>query len=305
MLLEPEDNGSICTSYYSRRGSKESDRSDNNRALPPLVLSRIFEYVFWEAPRNADEGCGLSNHATRHFGTISTLPVGHHDLLGALHTCHRWRKRAARLFYGTVVVAVGANPHASTILEEHERPTDLRRRRIESTVRLVLESGYAPKTLRLMVYMHAEADPATVGQAISEFAQFEWAGITHLHYYDPERGTGDGNRQINGQWAHDQAIGVLNQRLAASLPQLQHISALSATRDSFGVFVLDALVAARHRQLRSLEALAAGGAMSLMAADIQGTALGVSALSVRSLGAEASAVVHVPRATATLLEKLD
>ncbi|KAJ1719253.1 hypothetical protein LPJ53_005950 [Coemansia erecta] len=309
MPAGPEDNDSICTSYDGRRDSKaskaSSDRQDSNRALPPLVLSRIFEYVFWEAPRSADECCGLSNHATRHFGTISTLPVGHHDLLGALHTCHRWRRRAARLFYGTVVVAVGASASAGTILEEHERPTDLRRRHIESTVRLVLESGYAPKTSRLMVYTHAEADPATVGAAIEELAQFEWAGITHLHYYDPARRPGDAGRLVHGQWAHDQAIGALNRRLAASLPRLQHISALSATRDSFGVFVLDALVAARHRQLRSLEALAAGGAMALMAADAQNAALGVSALGVRSLGAPASAVVRVPRATATLLEKLD
>ncbi|KAJ2786056.1 hypothetical protein GGI15_001723 [Coemansia interrupta] len=301
MASEPGDNDSICTSLDDRRDSKASDSRTNNRALPPLVLSRIFEYVFWEAPRNADECCGLSNHATRHFCAVSTLPVGHHDLLGALHTCHRWRRRAARLFYGTVVVAVGTG--TNTALEEHERPTDLRRRRVASTVRLVLESGYAPKTARLLVYTHAACGPAEVAAAVEPFARFEWAGITHLHYYDPARGRG--GRVVTGQWAHDQAIGMLNRRLAASLPRLQHVSAVSATRDSFGVFVLDALVAARRRQLRSLEALAEGGAMALMAADQDDVALGVSALGLRSLGAPSSAVVRVPRATATLLEKLD
>ncbi|KAJ2705974.1 hypothetical protein FB645_001951 [Coemansia sp. IMI 203386] len=273
-----------------------SRSNSNNGALPSQILHRVFAYVFWEAPRRRGDGCGLSDHASRHFGTVSTMPVGHSDILGALHTCHHWRKRAARLFYGTAVMAVGQR--AQAILEEHEQPTDLRRRHIATNVALLMDSGYAPKTRHLLVYAHTPVTADQMAQALFEFSQWQWPVIDTLYYYDPQMA----DRQ-SSQWAHDQAVGLLNRQLAASLPALQKIIAMSATRDSFGLFVLDDLVLAKRAQLRTLEALATVGSLSLLAPDIHGFTLALESMTMRA--PHTADVLRIPMSVAPMLFKLD
>ncbi|KAJ2876281.1 hypothetical protein FB639_003916, partial [Coemansia asiatica] len=269
-----------------------------NRALPSHILQRIFEYVFWEAPISHATGCGLSDHAARHLVPIGALPVGHSDLLGALHSCHYWRKRAARLFYGTAVVSVGQK--AQTVLEEHEQLTDLSRRRIKGNVELIMDSGYAPKTQRLLVFAHQPVSAEQMAQALAAFSQWEWPAIESLYYFDPQ--TADGRRS-SSQWAHDQAIGLLNRQLAASLPALRHISALSAMRDSFGLFVLDDLVLAKHTQLRTLEAQSVTNWLALLAPNIHGFALALETLTMRAPCS--SDALRIPATAAEFLKKLD
>ncbi|KAJ1807333.1 hypothetical protein LPJ56_006257, partial [Coemansia sp. RSA 2599] len=269
----------------------------NNRKLPSHVLKRILAYVFWEAPRSHAEGCGLSNHASRHFGTIGTLPVGHISILGALHSCRYWRKRAARLFYGTAVISVGHR--TQTILEEYEQPTDLCRRRISTNIALVMGSGYAPKTERLLVYVNAPVSAEQMTEALAAFSQWEWPAIDSLYYYDPQKLASN----AGGQWAHDQAIGLLNRQLAASLPALRHIRALSAMRDSFGLFVLDDLVLAKHSQLLTLEVQSTTDILALLAPDIHGLALTLNTMTIRA--AHNADILRIPATVAEGLEKLD
>ncbi|KAI9506396.1 hypothetical protein BX070DRAFT_219865, partial [Coemansia spiralis] len=171
-------------------------QSEATGGLPADVLTRIFSYLFWPGTQ---------------------LPA-HQALIPALHTSHRWRRRAARLFYSTVTIGHPA-----------------------SNVRLVLESGYAPRASHLVV--HSELAPEQIATLLmAAFSRFEWAGIHTLCFV---------HLWARPMWL-DEGITRVNQLLAKSLPNLTRITAISGTQDSFGLFILDDLLAARAPQLTEL-----------------------------------------------------
>ncbi|KAJ2496609.1 hypothetical protein GGH96_005713 [Coemansia sp. RSA 1972] len=185
--------------------------------LPPRILTRIFEYLFWTSVCGPDQA--------EQF----VLPIGQFELLACLKVSHAWRKRAAGLFYRTAVVCVGTT----------------------SNVRLVLESGYAPKTTRLVVSTNAEPNDLAKCLRASEFVGYEWPSINTLYFYHPQN-------QKSNNVDQDKAIDDVNRYLLASMPNLKHIFALSGTSDSFGLFALDDLINERMPHLKSLTAVAQG-----------------------------------------------
>ncbi|KAJ2308611.1 hypothetical protein IWW55_000332 [Coemansia sp. RSA 2706] len=203
--------------------------------LPPRVLTRIFEYLFWTGL------CG------DHRAEQMVLPIGQFAMLACLSVSHAWRKRAAGLFYRTAVVAVGASDTVMTASGEH---------RVRTNVRLVLESGYAPKTTRLAVFSIGSMMPEDLDECLvaSEFASFEWPSIDTLYFYHP-LGPENEEPALRDQ---DEPIDSVNRHLIASMPNLERIYTLSGTCDSFGLFALDDLINERMPYLNSLTAVAQG-----------------------------------------------
>ncbi|KAJ2726078.1 hypothetical protein GGI07_000861 [Coemansia sp. Benny D115] len=269
--------------------------------LPLRTIAHILEYLFWEAP------CKYSNTADLRKAP-GALPIGHFALLQVLQVNHHWRKPAVWLFYGTAAIVLDPQKQQSTILEEFEHTTDLQRRKARTNIQLLLNSGYAPKTMRLLIYAKSPIPSAPLlADAVeaSGFALFEWPGINTLYLYDPWV-VGDGKGGDN-QWGHDQALARLNRRLALSLPALQNINALSATCDSFGLFSLDDLVAARQPQLRSLEAWGTPpNPMRLLQTQISDPLLPPLELTRLVLRVpDGQAAMEVPRTVAQSLEVLE
>ncbi|KAJ2119194.1 hypothetical protein IW147_006062 [Coemansia sp. RSA 720] len=192
----------------------------NFNNLPPCILTRIFEYLFWAGVCGSDQAERL------------VLPIGQYELLACLKVSHAWRKRAAGLFYRTALVSVGTN--AST------------------NIRLILESGYAPKTTRLVLSINTEPDKLAKHLLASEFVGFEWPSIDTLYFYHPQ------SHVKQSSMDQDKAIDDVNQYLLASMPNLEHIYALSATCDSFGLYALDDLINDRMPYLKTLTVVAQG-----------------------------------------------
>ncbi|KAJ2159151.1 hypothetical protein GGF46_003239 [Coemansia sp. RSA 552] len=202
--------------------------------LPPRVLTRVFEHLFW---------AGLS-------GTNGpeqlVLPLGHRLILPCLHASHAWRKRAAGLFYRTAVVAAGANDMVLTLSGPQQVCTN---------IRLVLESGYAPKTTRLLLLSGRGVQPEELVACLvaSEFVGFAWPAIAEFYFYHPGIPP---IHSLEPERDQDMAIDDANHYLAAAMPNLTRICALSGTCDSFGLFALDDLIDARMPDLDELQVVA-------------------------------------------------
>ncbi|KAJ2662114.1 hypothetical protein IWW48_002010 [Coemansia sp. RSA 1200] len=210
--------------------------------LPHRILDRVLEYLFWVGIYDDD------------MNIFTSLPLGHRAILPALQATRAWRKRAARLFYRFVVIAIGGR-HTSP----WEVPTRYRRRLgdLRTNVRLVLESGYAPKATHLLVYSNSRVRPVEMGALLDRtgFAGFVWEAIGTLYFFHPQ---GLEGAEAIGVWDQDEGVAHVNESLALSLPHLARIRALSNTRDSFGLFALDDLISARLDTSRELVVLSNG-----------------------------------------------
>ncbi|PIA17155.1 hypothetical protein COEREDRAFT_14993 [Coemansia reversa NRRL 1564] len=199
--------------------------------IPTRILRRIFEYVFW---------VGVS-------GTKETeqiiLPIGQLDILPSLAVNHAWRRRAAGLFYRTAVVAIGTNDVVSTVVGP---------RRVRTNIQLILESGYAPKSTRLVLLTIGNMSPVDIADCMlaSGFSSYIWPVIDTLHFYNPLHKKSPNDTDVMD--AQDEAIYQINKYLAVCMPKLSHIYALSGSCDSFGLFILDDLIDARIQNLLSL-----------------------------------------------------
>ncbi|KAJ2823651.1 hypothetical protein IWW50_003687 [Coemansia erecta] len=203
--------------------------------LSACILTRIFEYVFWAG------ACGVYQVEQL------VLPIGQYDILPCLAVNHAWRKRAAGLFYRTAVVAIGTSDTVRTVRGAC---------RVRTNIRLILESGYAPKTTRLAVLSIGTVLPDDLAECLlaSEFAGFEWPGIDTLYFYHPQ----DYQAKPGGLEDQDEAIDDVNRYLQATMPNLVQIYALSGTSDSFGLFALDDLINDRLPYLSNLAVVAQG-----------------------------------------------
>ncbi|KAJ2593853.1 hypothetical protein IWW49_000276 [Coemansia sp. RSA 1797] len=200
--------------------------------LPPRILTRIFEYLFWTAVCGKDQAEQL------------VLPIGQYEVLACLKVSHAWRKRAAGLFYRTALIRVGTNDTVHTLGGTCH---------VRTNIRLILESGYAPKTTRLVLVIDAEPDKLAKCLLASEFVGFEWPSINTLYFYHPQ------NHEVRpSSMNQNKAIDDVNKCLLASMPNLKHIYALSGTSDSFGLFALDDLINVRMPYLKTLTVVAQG-----------------------------------------------
>ncbi|KAJ2516107.1 hypothetical protein GGI11_003550 [Coemansia sp. RSA 2049] len=208
---------------------------------PRRVLDRVLEYLFWVGIHDDD------------MNVFTSLPLGHRALLPALQTARAWRKRAARLFYRFVVVVIGGRHTAPWEVATRYR----KRLGLRTNVRLVLESGYAPKATHLLVYSNSPVRPAEMGALLARtgFADFVWAAIGTLYFFHPHALA---EAEAIGVWSQDEGVARINESLALSLPHLASIRALSNTRDSFGLFALDDLISASLDAVDELVVLSNG-----------------------------------------------
>ncbi|KAJ2573674.1 hypothetical protein GGH95_004027, partial [Coemansia sp. RSA 1836] len=188
------------------------------------------------------------------------LPLGHRALLPSLSVSHAWRMRAAKLFYRVAVIVAGSGDMTAWAMPTR-RPSSNRANshHAKTNIDLILESGYAPKTLQLLVYSTTDRLAPTemaaeVVGASSRFCEFVWPSITRLYFYHPAV-PALVTLGSDAELANDRAIAAINNSLALSMPRLSHVSALSNTRDSFGLFALDDLIIAKLSQLRALTVL--------------------------------------------------
>ncbi|KAJ1747983.1 hypothetical protein LPJ79_004873 [Coemansia sp. RSA 1821] len=204
--------------------------------LPPQALTRIFEYLFWQGMRGNEEVERL------------VLPIGQFTLLPCLQVSHDWRKRAARLFYRTAVLALGTSDTVSTVTGVY---------RARTNIKLILESGYAPKSTRLAVFAIGRVLPDDLAECLlaSEFADYEWPLIDTLYFYHPQTPNFSQGRVPGEQ---DVSIDDANRYLLTSMPGLKRVCALSGTCDSFGLYALDDLIDERMPYLQELTAIAQG-----------------------------------------------
>ncbi|KAJ2453004.1 hypothetical protein EV183_000010 [Coemansia sp. RSA 2336] len=204
--------------------------------LPPRTLTRIFEYLFWQGMSGSEEVERL------------VLPIGQFTLLPCLQVSHFWRKRAAGLFYRTAVLALGTNDTISTVTGMY---------RVRTNIRLILESGYAPKSARLAVFAIGRVLPDDLAECLlaSEFADYEWPLIDTLYFYHPQT-----TNFVQGKVSSEQdaSIDDANRYMMTSMPGLTRVCALSGTCDSFGLYALDDLIDERMTQLQELTAIAQG-----------------------------------------------
>ncbi|KAJ2026734.1 hypothetical protein GGI06_000025 [Coemansia sp. S85] len=208
--------------------------------LPVRVLTRILEHLFWVSVHDSSM-------------RALSLPLNHQALVPALSVCHTWRVQAAKLFYRVAtVVATRSRSNTTTWVLSTQR----HRSSVKTNVDLILNSGYAPKTTQLLLLSTASLSPTEMAAAVdaSRFCDFVWPSITHLYYYHPPTPVTGSDMEM----VHDTAIIALNNSLDLSLPRLSHISALSNTSDSFGLFALDDLIIAKVSQLRALTVLSQG-----------------------------------------------
>ncbi|KAJ2526063.1 hypothetical protein EV175_007689, partial [Coemansia sp. RSA 1933] len=128
---------------------------------------------------------------------------------------------------------------------------------LRTNVRLVLESGYAPKATRLAVYSNSSIQPMQMAAALDQtgFLDYVWEGINMLYFFHPH---GLEDAAVAGLWDQDQGIAQVNDGLAQCLPNMTRIKALSNTRDSFGLFALDDLINARLDRMEELVVLSHG-----------------------------------------------
>ncbi|KAI7820474.1 hypothetical protein BX661DRAFT_189121 [Kickxella alabastrina] len=257
--------------------------------LPANALTRIFEYLFWQ---------GAPGH-----NTLSSLPTGHLSIVASLQVSHAWRKRAARFFYGTAAIIINDDDNDDPqIMEHHKNSSDSFIHCVRTNIQLILESGYAPKTFRLLVCMRAPSNATSIFRALeySQFVGFEWPSIHTLYYYDPHL------PKSPNKWSeleHDQAIIQISHVLTRSMPILRNICALSAMHDSFGLFVLEDLVSVRQHQLQKLEALAISTQMLLFVPKIQELPMDLTHLTIRA--PQSRTVLQVPLTMAKSLKWLD
>ncbi|KAJ2805134.1 hypothetical protein H4R20_002212, partial [Coemansia guatemalensis] len=226
--------------------------------LPSRILRRIFEYIFWVGASGTDEAEQL------------VLPIGQLDILPILAVNHAWRRRAAGLFYRTAVVAIGTSDIASTVIGP---------RRVRTNIQLVLESGYAPKTTRLVLMTIGHMPPVDLAECLlaSNFSTYVWPAIDTLYFFHPlTKNSFVGTMALEVQ---DEAIDQVNEYLAESMPALSHIYALSGTCDSFGLFALDDLIDTRMRNLRTLAAVSQGP----LKLGLDGDALNLTQLTMRTI----------------------
>ncbi|KAJ1726683.1 hypothetical protein LPJ72_006255, partial [Coemansia sp. Benny D160-2] len=195
--------------------------------LPHRIVDRVLEYLFWVGIYDDD------------MNIFTSLPLGHRALLPALQATRAWRKRAARLFYRFVVIVVGGRHTAPWEVATRYR----KRLGLRTNVRLVLESGYAPRATHLLVYSNSAVRPVAMGALLDRtgFGDFVWAAIGTLYFFHPH---GLAEAEAIGVWSQDEGVARINESLARSLPHLVRIRALSNTRDSFGLFALDDLISA-------------------------------------------------------------
>ncbi|KAJ2524688.1 hypothetical protein GGI11_000626 [Coemansia sp. RSA 2049] len=195
--------------------------------LPHRIVDRVLEYLFWVGIYDDD------------MNIFTSLPLGHRALLPALQATRAWRKRAARLFYRFVVIVIGGRHTAPWEVATRYR----KRLGLRTNVRLVLESGYAPRATHLLVYSNSPVRPVAMGALLGRtgFADFVWAAIGTLYFFHPH---GLAEAEAIGVWSQDEGVARINESLARSLPHLARIRALSNTRDSFGLFALDDLISA-------------------------------------------------------------
>ncbi|KAJ2062856.1 hypothetical protein GGI17_002141 [Coemansia sp. S146] len=250
--------------------------------LPGRILTRIFEHLFW-VPMRDHNMCALS------------LPLGHQCLVPILSVSHPWRVRAAKLFYRVATVVAGSSGGDTTTWAI---PTQRHISMVKTNVELILNSGYAPKTTQLLVFSTESLSPTEMAAAVSlsRFCEFVWPSITHLYFYHPPISVIASDMES----ANDTAITALNHSLAVSMPHLSHISALSNTRDSFGLFALDDLIIAKLAQLRALTVLARVP-LCLGAEELPRF---LTRLTIRSSLAD-SCIVSVPRTASASLISLD
>ncbi|KAJ1903793.1 hypothetical protein LPJ81_002868 [Coemansia sp. IMI 209127] len=209
--------------------------------LPPRVLNRTFEYLFW---------IGMCDDEMKVF---TSVPLGHKTILPCLQVNHSWRKRAARLFYGFVSIVVGCGHTAFwEIPTRYDKNLALR-----TNVRLILESGYAPKATHLSVYSNSTLQPMQMSASLDRtgFLDYVWENIHMLYFFHPQ---GLKEPTSAGLWDQDRGIAQVNDWMARSLPNMTSMKALSNTRDSFGLFGLDDLINARLDNMAELVVLSHG-----------------------------------------------
>ncbi|KAJ2857597.1 hypothetical protein GGI22_003478, partial [Coemansia erecta] len=214
---------------------------NNFGKLPPRVLNRTFEYLFWIGMRD-DE-----------MKIFTSVPLGHRTILPCLQVNHSWRKRAARLFYGTVSIVVGCGHTALwEIPTRYDKNLALR-----TNVRLILESGYAPKATHLSVYSNTTLQPMQMAAFLDQtgFLDYVWENIHMLYFFHPH---GLKEATSAGLWYQDKGVAKVNDWMARSLPNMTSMKALSNTRDSFGLFALDDLINARLDNMSELVVLSHG-----------------------------------------------
>ncbi|KAJ2734184.1 hypothetical protein IW152_002523 [Coemansia sp. BCRC 34962] len=250
--------------------------------LPARVLTRILEHLFWVPVRDS---------SMRALG----LPLNHQALVPALSVCHTWRVQAAKLFYRVATIVAGRNggDTAAWVVS-----TQRLRGPVKPNIDLILNSGYAPKTTQLLIFSTTGLSPAEMAAAVdaSRFCEFVWPSITHLHYYHPP--IPDAGSCV--ELVNDTAIIALNNSLDLSIPRLSHVSALSNTPDSFGLFALDDLIIAKMSQLRALTVLSQGP-IRLGAKELPSF---LTNLTIRSSSPELT-TVSIPRTASAALISID
>ncbi|KAJ1662167.1 hypothetical protein EV178_006105 [Coemansia sp. RSA 1646] len=218
-----------------------ASEGNNLGKLPPCVLNRMFEYLFWVGMCDND------------MNIFTSIPLGHRTILPALQVNHSWRKRAARMFYGFVIIIVGCG-HTT----QWEIPTRYHKNlALRTNVQLILESGYAPKATGLVIYSNSPVQPIQMALSLDRtgFLDYVWEKIHTLYFFHPH---GLEEAMSAGLWDQDQGVAQINDFLAQSLPSMTRIKALSNTRDSFGLFALDDLINARLDHVSELVVLSHG-----------------------------------------------